>query len=78
MRLDKTTAVLKALADEGPQTVDEFVTRRDAYVNSWAPTFTELRKAGLVTRTGAQRTTSHGAVAHVIAITPAGQAQVAA
>lgn len=78
MRLDKAAVVLKALADEGPQTVDEFVTKRDAYVNSWAPTFTKLRKADLVERIGMQRATSHGAKAHIIAITPAGKALVSA
>jgi hypothetical protein len=66
VKTDKAAVVLKALADEGPQTVDEFVTKRGWYVNSWAPTFTELRKVGMVKRTGEMRATSHGAQAHVI------------
>ncbi|TCC19933.1 hypothetical protein [Kribbella sindirgiensis] len=73
---EKAGVVLKALADEGPQTVDKFVTRRQAYVNSWAPTFTALRKAGLVQRTGKQEATSHGAKAHVIELTGKGRYEV--
>jgi hypothetical protein len=72
VKTDKAAVVLKALADEGPQTVDEFVTKRGAYVNSWAPTFTGLRKAGLVHRTGGMKRTSHGAKAHIIAASPSG------
>jgi hypothetical protein len=75
---DKTTTVLRALANEGPQTVDEFVTRRGWYVNSWAPTFTKLRKAGLAMRTGDQRSTTHGARAHVIAATDTGRSMIGA
>ncbi len=78
MRTDKAEVVLKALANEGPQTVDKFVTSRGWYVNSWAPTFTELRKAGLVKRTGAMGRTTHGAKAHIIEATPNGLALVGA
>lgn len=67
----KERVVLAALLVE-PLTVDEFVTERGWYVNSWAPTFTRLRKRGLVKRTGSMRRTSHGALAYVIGLTDAG------
>ena len=70
---EKALVVLGALDRSGPRTADEFVTARGWYVNSWAPTFTQLRKAGLVRRTGERRTTSHGAEAYVIEITEAGR-----
>lgn len=71
--MTKEQIVLQALANEGPLTADEFVTRRGWYVNSWAPTFTQLRKAGLVARTGQKRKTVHGAEAFVIEITDLGR-----
>lgn len=66
--LVKEATVLTALESEGPMTVDEFVTRRGLYVNSWAPTFTALRKAGRIRRTGERRPTSHGAEAFVVEV----------
>lgn len=75
---DKERVVLARLADEGPMTADAFVTSRGWYINSWAPSFTQLRKGGLVARTGEQRTTSHRSKAHVITITEAGRAALAA
>lgn len=74
---NKEQVVLAALAAEGPQTVDEFVTSRRWYVNSWAPTFTHLRERELVERTGDTRLTTHGAYAHVCDITPAGHLALA-
>lgn len=70
----KEEVVLAALKDNGPMTADEFVTRRGWYVNSWAPTFTGLRKQGLVRRTGERRKTRHGADAFVVEVTEAGLA----
>lgn len=71
---DKAHVVLTALAEQGPMTVNQFVETRGWYVNSWAPTFTRLRKFGYVQRTGDKLPTSHGASAFVIAITDAGRA----
>lgn len=65
--------VLDALNDEGPQTADFFVSMRGWYINSWAPVFTHLRQAGLIERTGRKQYTTHGAEAHVLAITTAGR-----
>lgn len=70
---DRANTVLRALLEKGPMTADEFVTRSGVYVNSWAPTFTKLRKHGLVARTGDKRATSHKASAHVVQITDEGR-----
>lgn len=68
---DKERFILGALM-AGDMTVDEFVTPRGWYVNSWAPLFTKLRQRDLVRRTGEKRLTSHGAEAYVIQITRRG------
>ena len=67
----KEQIVLRTLS-RGPLTVDEFVTTNKLYVNSWAPTFTHLRKEGLIRRTGEKRATAHGSEAHVLEITTPG------
>lgn len=73
LNTDRALAILAALDTQGPMTADEFITHRGAYVNSWAPTFSGLRAHGLVARTGAKRTTSHGSSAFVVEITEAGR-----
>jgi hypothetical protein len=65
--------VLETLAHKGPTTVDRFVGSNELYVNSWAPTFTGLRKRGLVRRTGHTEFTRQGALAYVIEITDKGR-----
>jgi DNA-binding PadR family transcriptional regulator len=70
---DKAHTILAALDEQGPMTADEFITRRGLYVNSWAPTFTALRKHGLVARNGEKRATTHGSEAYVIEITDDGR-----
>lgn len=70
---DRCQVILTALREEGPQTVDEFVTRRGLYHNSWAPSFTRLRQGGLVRRNGERRLTAHGSEAYVIAVTKSGE-----
>lgn len=76
---EKAHAVLTALSEHPTGlTVDQFVSDRGWYVNSWAPTFTQLRQAGLIARTGIKVPTSHGATAFVVSITDAGRAELAA
>lgn len=74
---DKAIEILKAIDRAGDLTVDEFVSSRGLYVNSWAPTFTKLRQNGLITRTGEKRRTSHGAEAFVLTLTQAGREALA-
>lgn len=69
---EKDGMVLRRMMREGAQTVDEFVSARGWYVNTWAPVFTGLRQRGLLARTGERRRTTHGALAHVITITDFG------
>lgn len=73
----KARIILAAIRNEGGMTADEFVSARDWYVNSWAPTFTHLRQNGYLRRTGERRLTRHGSPAAVVDITPAGQAYLA-
>lgn len=72
---DPERIVLQALR-LGDCTVDEFVTSRRGYVNSWAPVFTHLKEAGYIERTGTTRPTSHGGNAHVLRITEQGLAEL--
>lgn len=68
----KEVGVLRALRTEGPMIMDRYVTSRDLYVASYSGVFTNLRKAGLIARTGAEDITSHGKPAKVVRITQAG------
>lgn len=72
--LTEKEALVLAEIKKRPTTADEFTTSRGWYINSWAPTFTGLRKRGLIYRTGEQRVTVHGARAFVVAITEEGEA----
>lgn len=51
----------------GPGTVDQFIVETGEYVNSFAPVFTGLLKAGKIKAVG-QRRTSHGGIANVWAV----------
>ena len=50
--------------------VDEFMRAHPRYyINTWAPKFTELKKAGLIAPTGEKRCTQYGKPADVLQIT---------
>lgn len=68
--------ILAAIESDGPMTVDEFIAKRSAEPNDWAPAFSKLRKAGLTQRTGDVRKTRRNRDAFVIGLTEAGHALV--
>lgn len=68
---EKELRVLAWLND-GPSTVDSFVSSQGLYVNTWAPVFTYLKKHGLIKRSGVRLPTSHGSLAHELQLTPNG------
>lgn len=70
---DREQAVLRTLRNQGPMTVDAFVAD-NLYVNTWAPVFSRLKRAGLIDRTGERHFTRYGGTAHVLGITKHGVA----
>lgn len=66
---EKRRRILRWLGERGDGTVNEFVRQHGLYVNSWAPTFTYLKRDGLIEATGLFRETQYGSPANVWRVT---------